>query len=242
MRRPPPAASGGAGAGAAVFLGNWTRQKLPGWIGRRLGPGRAGVARVPGLSRRPTGTRSPSGSTSWRGPCGAGAVAEVASASRSLTCAGRGAPGAEACAPPGRLPRPPAGRRRGRSPGLPRLARASQSHRSAGPRGSGCCCLLASRLPRLPPPPGPRLAVYMPVEPGPPEGESSRLTGLIPPIPGSGLRSSPAPQPPPPSGLDPALVFLRRGVWCRERNPEDFWDPLPFFFFSLFLFLFALRA
>lgn len=87
----------------------------------------AGAAWVPELSRRRTGTRSPPGGASQSGPCRARAVAAVASASRGLTCAGRGAPGAEACASPGRLPRQPAGRRRGRSPGLQRLARPSPS-------------------------------------------------------------------------------------------------------------------
>lgn len=88
---------------------------------------RAGAAWVPELSGRQTGTRSPPGRASQSGPCRARAVAEVASASRGLTCAGHGAPGAEACASPGRLPPQPAGRRRGRSPGLQRLVRPSQS-------------------------------------------------------------------------------------------------------------------
>lgn len=152
---------------------------------------RAGAAWVLGLSGRQTGIRSPPGRASQSGPCRARAVAEVASASRGLTCAGRGAPGAEACASPGRLPRRPAGRRRGRSPGLQRLTRPSQSHRSAGPRDSGCCCPLTSRPPRQSRPPGPHFAVYMSVEPGSPEGESSQRTGLIPWTWGSVLRSSP---------------------------------------------------
>lgn len=160
--------------------------------------------------------------------------------------------GAGACARRGHLPRPPAGRGRGRlppsaSPVCPppsvspvRLPRPVAWRELPGDRGSGCCPParpLACRQPLLSLPLGPCPAVYMPVkppatlspsEPQLPEGEASRpanWTGhsdLGPPI------------------SDPRLLCRIRhhlggirlwcfeeGVWCRERNPGDFW--LPFF-------------
>lgn len=103
-------------------------------------------------------------------------------------------------------------------------------------RSSGCCPLarpLARRPPPLPLSPGPCPVVYMPVklpatpspsEPRLPEGEASR------PATWTGHLDLGPPDP------DPrALCCLRHhlggiqlwcfeeGVWCRERNPGDFW-------------------
>lgn len=108
-------------------------------------------------------------------------------------------------------------------------------------RGSGCCPParpLARRPPSLPLTPGPCPNVYMPVkppatpnlsEPQLPEGEAIRPANWTGP---SDLR-------PLDSDLHPLcrlshhlgrirLWCFEEGVWCRERNPGDFWLP-PFF-------------
>lgn len=228
MRRAQPAASGGAGDGAAVILGCWTRQKPPGWVGRRLrlGQSRRGVG--PGTEPEADRPGSPPGRASRRGPCGARAVAEVASASRGLTCAGRGAPGAEACAPLGASP----GRQRGGGGAAARASRGSPGSLSlTGPPGpavrDAAACSRAARCR------GRASLFTCRWSPGPPK---VKVAG---PQDWSPRRRAPDSDLLLPRSLRRHLdwirpwCFLRRGVWYRERNPGDFWDPLFFFFCAL---------
>lgn len=108
-------------------------------------------------------------------------------------------------------------------------------------RGSGCCPParpLARRPPPLPLTPGPCPSVYMPVKPPAtpnpskpqlPEGEASRPANWTGSSDQGPLDSDPHPL----CRLSYHLGGIRlwcfeEGVWCRERNPGDFWLP-PFF-------------
>lgn len=124
-----------------------------------------------------------------RPPRAPGRPLGVPSAAPDSPARAAGHPGAGACARLGRLPRPPAGRGRGRPPPSAspvRQPRPVARRELPGDRGAGCCLParpLARPPPPLPLPPGPCPAVYMPVkppatpsrsEPRLPDGEASR--------------------------------------------------------------------
>lgn len=177
----------------------------------------------------------------------------VPSASRDSPAQAAWHPGAGACAWRGHLPRPPAGRGRGcppssASPVRPppslspvRPPRSAAGRELPGDRGSGCCLPvrpLACRPPLLSLLLGPWPAVYMPVkplatpspsEPQLPEGEASRPANWT----GRSDLGPPDSDPRPLCRLRHhlggiGLWCFEEGVWCRERNPGDFWLS-PFF-------------